>query len=345
MPSPTAPRLLFRADGDATIGLGHVVRLLALADVLRGLAPSFFLVREPAAAVRQLIEAAGYAVVALPATRSLAAEASWLAADFLQAPDVLIVDGYHFDDDYQRRLRGSQCRLVAVDDLHAWPVLADVLLNHSPGVTPADYHPLGATTFLLGPAFSLLRRQFLEAAAPPRLVARPASALVCFGGADPLRLTERSLRALLALPPVQRVTLVVGGAFGDPGALRALAARHPALAISIRQNVAAPALVELLQQHDVAVVPASTVLIEALVLGCPVITGYYADNQRHLADYVQAQGQAVSVGDFGRLTAVELAAALRRGWPLAAAPRPPYVAQLRPDLLRAAIAGLLPATA
>lgn len=342
MSFPAPPRLLFRADGDATIGLGHVVRLLALADMLRGLAAGHFLLRDPSTAVQQLIRAEGWGMAALPATRSLSAEASWLATDFLHAQDIVMVDGYNFDDDYQQRLRGSGCGLVAIDDLQAWPVLADVLINHSPGVTPADYRPPGTTQFLLGPAFSLLRRPFLEAAVPPRFSTSPSKALVCFGGADPLRLTERSLRALLQLPQVQAVTLVVGGAFGDPSALQQLAAQHPTRAISIRQNVAAPVLVELLQQHDVALVPASTVLIEALVLGCPAITGYYADNQRYLADYVQAQGQAVSVGDFGQLTDAQLAAALRHSWQqLAAKPQLPYVAQLRPDLLRDAVAELL----
>ncbi len=67
MSAPAAPRLLFRADGNAQIGLGHLVRLLALANQLRGLAPGTFLVREPTAAVQQLLAADDWNVQPLPA--------------------------------------------------------------------------------------------------------------------------------------------------------------------------------------------------------------------------------------------------------------------------------------
>ena len=103
----STPRLLFRADGNASIGLGHVVRLLALADQLRGIASSIFLVREPTSAVTQLIEDAGWAIQSLPTDQSWLDEAHWLAQHFLQPSDVLIVDGYTFDTNYQQLLRRS----------------------------------------------------------------------------------------------------------------------------------------------------------------------------------------------------------------------------------------------
>lgn len=335
-------RLVFRADGNATIGLGHLVRLLALADMLRGLAPGVFVVRAPTPAVAQLITEAGWALHPLPAEPPLPAEAEWLASHFLQPTDVLLLDGYEFDPAYQQRLRQSRGGLVYIDDLRAWPVVADVLINHSPGVVPADYQAPPTAELLLGPAFSLLRAPFLAAAARPRAAGPATSALVCFGGADPLGLTARTLAALLALPAVRRIGLLVGAAFGADETLRAAAAAHPEREIRVHRNLGAAELVALLQAHDVAVVPASTVLIEALVLGRPAITGYYADNQRALAAYVHAHQQAFSVGNFADLAPAALAEALRWGFDLLASqPRQPYAAQPRPDLLRAAVQRLL----
>ncbi|MFD1872384.1 UDP-2,4-diacetamido-2,4,6-trideoxy-beta-L-altropyranose hydrolase [Hymenobacter bucti] len=337
-----APRLLFRADGNATIGLGHLVRLLALADQLRGLAPGMFLVREPTAAVAQLVTAAGWAVQALPANSLWLAEADWLAQGFLKPTDVLVLDGYSFEAAYQRRVRASGCGLVYIDDLLAWPVVADLLINHSPGVVATDYEAPADTRFLLGPAFSLLRRPFLEGAAAPQAPTPIASALVCFGGADPLGLTVRTVRALLALPNLQRLGVLLGGAFGDAAALEQLAADAPGVPITIYRNVDAGALVELLRAYDVAVVPASTVLIEALVLGRPALTGYYADNQRALATYVHAHQQAFSVGNFAELTDAALPATLHQGmqW-LETTQRVPYTQQLQPGRLRAEVQRLL----
>jgi UDP-2,4-diacetamido-2,4,6-trideoxy-beta-L-altropyranose hydrolase len=342
MSYPPAKRLVFRADANSTIGLGHLMRLLALADQLRGLSPGLFLVREPSPAIEQLVGNAGWALTALPLSASLLAEANWLVQAFLQPSDVLILDGYEFAQDYQECLRQSGCGLVYIDDLRAWPVVADVLINHSPGVAPTDYQAPATAQLLLGPAFSLLRAPFLAAAAPPQPSGPIASALVCFGGADPLGLTARTLAALLALPQVQHISLVVGGAFSDADALHAQIAKHPDRTVSLHRNVGATELVSLLQAHDVAIVPASTVLIEALVLGRPALTGYYVPNQEQLAAYVHAHQQAFSVGNFADLAGESLAAALHQGLDfLVTYPRQPYVAHPRPDLLRAAVQYLL----
>jgi UDP-2,4-diacetamido-2,4,6-trideoxy-beta-L-altropyranose hydrolase len=335
-------RLVFRADGNATIGLGHLMRLLALADLLRGLAPGIFVVREPTPAVAQLITDAGWAVQSLPAGQTLLAEADWLAESFLQASDVLLLDGYAYEAAYQQRLRQRGCGLVYIDDLRAWPVVADVLINHSPGVTPTDYQAPATTRLLLGPAYSLLRQPFLKAAAPPHASGDSPSILVCFGGADPLRLTARTLEALLTLPQVQRIGLLVGAAFDGDEALQQLTLQYPERAITVYRNLGAAELVTLLQAYGVAVVPASTVLIEALVLGRPALTGYYADNQQALASYVHAHHQAFSIGNFADLTGGKLATALWQGLRHLATHAPqPYVAQLHPEHLRAEIARLL----
>ena len=342
MSTSAAPRLLFRADGNATIGLGHLVRLLALADQLRGLAPGVFLIREPTVAVAQLVTAAGWELHALPGNQPWLAEANWLVHSFLLPTDVLLLDGYSFEETYQRRLRTSGCGLVYIDDLLAGPVVADVLINHSPGVVETDYQSAAGTRFLLGPAFSLLRQPFLEGATLPQAPAAVGSALVCFGGADPLRLTLRTLTALRTLPQLQRVGLLLGGAFGDAAALEQLAVLAAVPTVTIYRNVAAATLVELLRTYDVAVVPASTVLIEALVLGRPALTGYYADNQRALATYVHTQQQAFSIGNFADLTDSNLLAALSQGlqW-LKTTQRRPYAEQLQPARLRAEVQRLL----
>ncbi|WP_233635984.1 UDP-2,4-diacetamido-2,4,6-trideoxy-beta-L-altropyranose hydrolase [Hymenobacter setariae] len=342
MSASAVPRLLFRADGNAQIGLGHLMRLLALANQLQGLALGTFLVREPTAAVGQMLAANGWIVQPLPAQQSWLAEADWLAQQVLQPSDVLVLDGYYFGADYQQRLRVSGCSLVYVDDLQAWPVVADVLINHSPGVMATDYQAPTTTDFLLGPAFSLLRQPFLESAALPQWPTAIESALVCFGGADPLRLTVRIIRALQALPQLQRLGVLLGSAFGDAAALEELAATSSGVIITFHRNIEAAPLANLLREHDMAIVPASTVLIEALVLGRPSITGYYVDNQRALASYVHAHQQAFSVGNFAELNDAGLLARLHDGiaW-LETTPRQPYVKQLRPDLLRAKVQQLL----
>ena len=335
-------RLVFRADGNATIGMGHLVRLLALADILRGLAPGIFLVREPTDAVAQMLTLTEWHLLSLPANQSLEEEADWLISKFLRPADVLIVDGYAFTPTYQQRLRHHIAGLVTIDDLQIQPVVADILINHSPGIRPIDYQAPATTQLLLGPTFSLLRRPFLEAAASPNYPRLFTSVLVCFGGADPLRLTIRTLEALVTIPQLKQISIILGNAFGDASLLQSLVDQHPAYEIRLHHNISAARFVTLIQSHTLAVVPASTVLIEALVVGCAAITGYYANNQYALANYVATHQQAFSVGNFTTLTTSDLITALRQGLLFYETQlRQPYATELRPDLLRSAIQRLL----
>ncbi|MDO7876443.1 UDP-2,4-diacetamido-2,4,6-trideoxy-beta-L-altropyranose hydrolase [Hymenobacter sp. ASUV-10] len=337
------PRLVLRADGNSRIGLGHVMRLLALADIVRdAFATVIFATRD--ASLAPLLTEAGVEFVLIPELLPQT-EASWLRTRVLQATDVLIADGYAFDADYQQELRRGAGRLVYVDDLRAWPVVADVLINHSPGIMPGMYDlTRPGAQLLLGPAYSLLRPAFRAAAAPPRPPHPIRKLLLCFGGADPLHLTARCLRLLLHEPALEEIGLLAGPANPDSSALQQLVKQANGRAI-LHPPAGAQELVTLLRNYDAVVCPSSTILIEALVLGTAALTGYYVENQHHLADFVHAHQQAYSVGHFAVLDDAALLTRLRAGLHfLAHTPRPPYAPPLRTVELRAAIAAPLPAS-
>lgn len=333
-------RLIFRADGSSTIGLGHVVRTLALADMVGAGPTDCFVARTPPDAVRALVQAAGLQLVELP-DQPYEQEAEFLATRFLQPADVVVLDSYHFDTRYQQQLKASGCRLVCIDDLRRGFFVADLIINHSPGVTPAMYEALPTTRFCLGPAYSLLRPPFLQHARPPQPPADVTSVLLCFGGADPLQLTARCLAALLPQPAIRRVGLLMGGASTASSEVAALREAYPETELEEFRGLGAEAMVQVLARYDAVVCPASTILIESLALGKPALTGYFVDNQRHLADYVHAHRQAYSVGDFTSLTATTLPAALQQGlqW-LAHTHRQPYTGQLQPAQLRQELGAL-----
>lgn len=332
-----APRLVLRTDGNAQIGLGHLVRSLALTEIVRPLFREVVLLTQnPILAVRELAAAAGIELLELPAQSSLA-EAAQLPT-YLRPTDVVVLDGYGFDAAYQARVKASGGRLVLIDDLKSGPTPApDLIINQGPGVTPADYAAGPTTRFCLGSAFSLLRRPFREQARAPRPAPGAiSSVLVCFGGADPLQLTRRALAALLILPQVMRVGVVTGSAFTAAAGLHWLAGEFSAKEIAFYHDLPAAELAALFQEYEAAVVPASTVLLEALVLGGAAITGYYVENQRALATYVHEHRQAFSVGDFTVLSETAWQSALLQGLEFHQSTlRQAYVERLAPEQLLA----------
>ncbi|OWP62337.1 UDP-2,4-diacetamido-2,4,6-trideoxy-beta-L-altropyranose hydrolase [Hymenobacter amundsenii] len=315
-------RLLLRADGNARIGLGHVMRLLALAEILRpDFAEQVFLIREPDDALAKQLAVAGVAVLALP-IRTLPEEAADLAARVLRPTDVLVLDGYDFRYDYQNTMRGAVHRLICLDDLHAFPLAADLVLNPAGGPTAADYELRQPGARLLsGPAYAPLRAAFREADPGEDAAAAPDpfTVFVCLGGADPTHQTRRVATELLALPMVAQVHAVVGSAYQGWEALHAWAAGQPNL--SLHRHLGAAELAALMRRCGAAVCSASTISYEYCAAGGGLLLLLpTAENQHDLDHYLRAAGLArpftaapniLTSPEVGRLAA-QLRAAQRR---------------------------------
>ena len=73
---------------------------------------------------------------------------------------MVVIDGYQFDTEYQQKVKKSGASLVCLDDLHNQHFVADIIINHAPGVDPGKYSAEPYTQYLLGPSYALLRPAF-----------------------------------------------------------------------------------------------------------------------------------------------------------------------------------------
>ena len=156
--------LVFRVDADAGIGMGHLMRCLALAQgaQARG-AHITFLSHCETIALRSRVEAAGFVFIPiehshpapgdLPRTLDMLKE---LAANWV------VLDNYYFDSAYQAAIRQAGYRLLAIDDVgHLAEYHADILLNQNIGAEKIRYRCDPDTRFLAGTRYVLLRPEFL----------------------------------------------------------------------------------------------------------------------------------------------------------------------------------------
>ncbi|SHK75749.1 UDP-2,4-diacetamido-2,4,6-trideoxy-beta-L-altropyranose hydrolase [Hymenobacter psychrotolerans] len=287
------PRLLLRADGNSRIGLGHVMRLLALAEILREEATEcLFLVREPGPKLQAQLAAAGCTVLEVP-VQPLAEEAAWLVRHILRATDILVLDGYAFTYSYQHTVRGAVARLVYLDDLHSFPLAADMVLNPAGGISLSQYEMRQPGARLLaGPAYAPLRRVFRQASQEPASTAPPDTVLVCLGGADPTHQTRHVAAALLALPTVVQVHAVLGSAYAGWDELHAWAVQQPRLVL--HRNLPADELVGLMRRCGAAVCSPSTVSYEYCAAGGGILLLLpVADNQHDINQYLRETGLAL----------------------------------------------------
>ena len=264
---------VLRADGSAALGLGHVMRSLALGEALaaRGwrvtLAGSAPLptVIERAAACRVTV----HQLAAVPCGAGDAVETVGLG------PDVVIVDGYSFTREFFAELERAEVGLVVIDDNAETNVrTASAVVNQNPHASVSMYRHVGVSQLLLGLDYALLRREIRTAGEVRRA---PNDGDPCvflsMGGSDPAGLTEELAVVLDGLGVPVRVA---------PGSANP---RAHELESALRQLdhvtiVASGSFAAELATSDVAIIGAGSTMWEAAHLGVPAVAVVVADNQR-----------------------------------------------------------------
>lgn len=293
-------RVLFRADCGPEIGLGHVMRCLALASALRQTgAEVAFLGRGYGSAMRRKVRERGCAFI--PLTRD---------ADDVQATrrharglgaDAVVVDLYGIDEAYLRALRNEGIILVALDDHNLMPFPAHLVVNPNRFALDMQYRSsTGDTQFLLGPSYFLLREEFVKAREIPRRLAPQAQRLlISMGGSDPAGLTEKVIRAVA---PLGMETVAIRGAVavGDAAA---------------RQNVRVvrdpPDMARWMLWADLAVASGGGTIYELAATGTPGIILAQSPDQARNAAAMQAEGTLISLGLGTDVPEVAIAAAVQ----------------------------------
>ena len=283
----TMHKLLFRADGNAQIGLGHVMRCLALANMLKGEFSMQFALVEPTPEVSALIERAGLSVISLPESTH---GTTFLAQ--IQPDEIVVLDGYSFDKPFQQSVRSRAKKVVFIDDLVEGYQVADVLINHAGGVSQTDYDAEAYTAFCIGPHYALLRPEFLS----PKGYGLPpidGPIFVSLGGADPKNTSLNVLDAIRQVDATLSVRLVLGPFHPNRAAVEAFQDQLPNL--TILQNLSATQMVNEIQQCRLAVTASSTIAYEICAINRPLITVVTADNQDRLAQFLSEEKLAISV--------------------------------------------------
>lgn len=290
-------RVLFRADASTPMGTGHVMRCLALAQVLRdrGASCAFLSTEQPGHLLEHIRER-GFEVTALPVAAATD-PARTLAALRGDTFDWLVVDHYALDALWERGLRPACRRLLAIDDLADRPHDCDLLLDQNVGRSADAYRHLvpAACRVLAGPGHAVLRPEFAElraASLARRATAAARKLLVTLGGSDPQDMSSRVLDALAgcALPPDSAITVVMGAKAPHLASVRAAASRLP---WPTEVVVNASDMAQRMAQSDLAIGAAGTTALERCCLGLPSLVLILADNQRAGALALAAAGAAV----------------------------------------------------
>jgi len=319
-------QVLIRADASITIGAGHVMRCLTLAEQLQATGGNVaFACRLHEGHLCGFIESKGYLVHRLQPKRQndpleAKAEGGPLpGVDWhLDAREVasvittsgrvdwLVVDHYGLDTGWQEWLRPYVGRIFVIDDLADRHFDCDLLLDQTYGRSSNDYVSLVPEhcQILTGARYALLRPQFImhrPAALGRRKHYREVKNIfISMGGMDTNNLTLRVLEVLerLALPQETLINVVLGGQTPGIDKIREKAsASH--LTIKVRVNV--DDMAALMTEADLAFGSGGSTSWERCCLGLPTILVVEEKNQQRVAAELSRHGAVLSIPVTGTL--------------------------------------------
>jgi UDP-2,4-diacetamido-2,4,6-trideoxy-beta-L-altropyranose hydrolase len=295
------PRLLFRADGNSEIGLGHVYRCLAIAERLSEHFNSFFAIRQPSLELKNIIEKVAN-LIDLKEYNNYSTEAidiTTIISDY--KIDIITLDGYYFDTEYQKTIKeNSNSVVISIDDNQPFHYVSDVVINHAGGIDKIKISKEPYTKLFLGYDYLLLRKEFIKLLDKEKTINSIRSVLICFGGADPTDLTGKIIDCLKNETTFERITVIVGASYEQSEKLKQTITQYKH--IELKSNLDATSLSELMFKTDLAIVPSSTIGLEAFVSKMILLTGTTADNQQHIYNGLIKEDTVIGVGDFNELT-------------------------------------------
>ena len=302
-------RVLLGCDGGGTLGVGHVMRSLALAEaavaaghdvVVAGHFGGSFLLAQLAAAP----------VEVLPLSVRMAEGDLQALLDLVGRlrPDVVHVDSYAASAQLAELVAssGAQALVSNMEDgtfgRRPAEVVIDPTLGAERSVRPQD----GTTWLLRGSRYTPVRRRVIDAGHAGSSdvtggvrrrhdagqIAR--SVLVVMGGTDPVGLAPVAVELLARTGLALEVTVIAV----DENARRA---RTAAAGSRLSLSVLAPVddLAAMMSAQDLVISAAGTSVWELCCIGVPMALVWAVDNQREGYDRVVAAGAAIGLGGPG----------------------------------------------
>lgn len=285
--------VLLRADATPDVGVGHAMRLLALAQELRSRDVDVHLAGHLEIPwVATAYEAAG---VMLHPTPQGPADLVTLT-DELDAR-AIVLDGYDLPPALGRALRAHGVPVVAfVDDTFGASQDADLYVDQNPGTTPRPVTP--GQQALAGAPFTLFRDDVLAARRAPTPGAaglgtghEPIDVLAVFGGTDPLGAAPVVVPLILATGLPVHLTVVSGDDTWAEALRRELAPDQ-------RLDVVGPVtdLARRAAASDLVVTASGSTVWELLCVGAPLAVVCVIDNQTPGYEMVLRDDLAAGLG-------------------------------------------------
>lgn len=258
-------KIIIRADGGKTIGMGHIMRTSVLADELRKFAEVFYVSldgEEYQEGIQYLKENA-YSVFCFSKEEM---KNKLKSLDY----DCMMIDSYDVNECFFINIKKDDSIIGYIDDIKKEEYPVDFIINQNSYAEDLDYSKKKYLKTFLGSQYALLRKEFRNL---PKFHVKPQiqDIMVTLGGSDINRISEKIAIYLLETMPDVILHVVIGSAFPE-GIMENIHNQR----IKKYYN---PNMSKLMLNCDLAISSCGSTLYELAACGTPTLGIVVADNQ------------------------------------------------------------------
>lgn len=274
------------------MGLGHIYRCMAIAEMVRPSYQVIFIIKGLTSTVSDIVKSSVDSTIDLDPAVRLDDECNFLATQIELNNALFILDGYHFEAEYQLQLKRKKAKVICIDDIHSTFFHSDYVINHAGGIKDDQYSMADYTSLFIGPKYAIVRNQFLTFATEREYPSTRDSLFICLGGADPKNDTLSILQACEDRKYGKHIFLVIGPAFLHQDQL-AIFLEKSSLQITLLSQLNASEMLKYMSMCDEAITPPSTISFEYMMVGGVLYLKKIADNQNSINNYFLEEGFAI----------------------------------------------------
>lgn len=275
-------KVIILTEGGAGIGLGHITRCLALYKAFKeyNLEPALIINGDNKVGEFLQKQKVQYRVE------------NWLERVDQIKDSIVIIDSYLAHKEVYLTLRKNENIVVAIDDYNRLQYDAHIIISPTIYGEFLDYKKHPSTTYLLGPKYIILRKEFWSI--PFKKINKNVrNIMITFGGEDLRNLTPQVLELLKGIPYTLHV--VIGRAFKDTSYIPKYRQYQN---IKFYFDLNAEEMLHLMLLSDIAISSCGQTLHELARVGVPTIGVVVAENQKLNAQYFQKLGFLMYAGRY-----------------------------------------------
>jgi CMP-N-acetylneuraminic acid synthetase len=246
--------ILLRVDGYPQIGMGHVYRGLQIAYGLME-HKIYFVLSEKSEIGIAKIQSSHYPYEVIKDDDEI------LGLIDKYKADIVINDILNTSEEYVQKLKDKGVRVVNFEDLGTGAVTADATVN-------ALYDGENTDKLFFGSDYYLIRDEFVIAK-PKEFAEKPEEILVLFGGTDPRNLTQKTIKALMAVDGIENIHITVILGMGYEKKDEIVSLTKDCENITIVQDV--KMMSEYMSKADIAIASQGRTMLELAAMGVPTI--------------------------------------------------------------------------